>query len=290
MIRLQCPHCDKTLGVKDELAGRIGLCPQCKNKFRIPQPDAAADDEPSEERVSAVPRTESRSLPKKAPRRIETDDEESDEPPDERISAAPKRGARAQPDKPRRRPVEDDEEVEEPVRPRRRRDEDEPEDEDEPVRRSVVKRKKKKRRRASGGFSVLDPYLMTLAVLGLVGVVAGVLTLIWPAFWFATLALGWLAAAVGGIWLLVIAFQDSPIQGLLCLFVPFGLYALYYIITHFDETKKPFFLQLTGTVILVVGFVAGGISASRQIDTSPQLPSRLRGEQQFQAFQPARPA
>jgi hypothetical protein len=289
MIRLQCPHCEKTLGVKDALAGRVGVCPQCKNKFRIPQPDAPAEDEPADERVSPAPRAEARAAPKRAPRRDE-DDDESDEPANERYTAAPRRESRVQAGRTRRSTDEDDEEAEEPVRPRRRRyeDEDVSEEEDQPVRRQVVKRKKKKRRKSSGGFSALDPYVITLTVLGGVGLLAGLLSLVWAPFSIGPLVLGWLAAMVGGIWFLVVAFQDSALQGLLCFFVPF--YSLYYLITHFDDTKRPFFLQLTGVAILMVGSCAGGFSASRQIDTSPQPPVRLRGEHPFQGLQFTRPA
>jgi hypothetical protein len=35
-IRITCPHCSKQLNVKSFLAGKRGVCPDCKNKFDIP--------------------------------------------------------------------------------------------------------------------------------------------------------------------------------------------------------------------------------------------------------------
>ena len=42
-IRYQCPDCDATLKIKDELAGRPGKCPQCHAAFTIP--DAPGSDD-----------------------------------------------------------------------------------------------------------------------------------------------------------------------------------------------------------------------------------------------------
>jgi hypothetical protein len=40
-IRFKCPNCQKTLGVKDHLAGKKVACPVCKNAIKIPAPVAA---------------------------------------------------------------------------------------------------------------------------------------------------------------------------------------------------------------------------------------------------------
>lgn len=39
-IRFACHVCDKHLNIKQELAGRRGVCPACSSKFRIPLRDA----------------------------------------------------------------------------------------------------------------------------------------------------------------------------------------------------------------------------------------------------------
>jgi len=40
-IRFACHACQKPLNIKNELAGKRGVCPQCKSRFRIPLQDAA---------------------------------------------------------------------------------------------------------------------------------------------------------------------------------------------------------------------------------------------------------
>ena len=42
-IRLQCENCKNSLHLKSELAGRKGICPHCKNRFRIPAETNASD-------------------------------------------------------------------------------------------------------------------------------------------------------------------------------------------------------------------------------------------------------
>ena len=39
MIVLHCPNCNKKLGIGDALAGRSAVCPHCKTKFAVPEPD-----------------------------------------------------------------------------------------------------------------------------------------------------------------------------------------------------------------------------------------------------------
>ena len=45
-----------------------------------------------------------------------------------------------------------------------------------------------------------------------------------------------------GIWLLIIAFQDSFLAFLLYLLIPF--YSLYFVVTRWQRTKVPFLLSL----------------------------------------------
>lgn len=39
-IRFACHVCDQPLNIKRELAGRVGICPKCDGRFRIPHQDA----------------------------------------------------------------------------------------------------------------------------------------------------------------------------------------------------------------------------------------------------------
>jgi uncharacterized membrane protein YfcA len=68
-----------------------------------------------------------------------------------------------------------------------------------------------------------------------------------------------IAGAVGGIWLLVEAFKEEVIQGVLCLCVP--CYALYYAFARLDSPHKNIILILwlgcgiPGNILLQVGQV-----------------------------------
>jgi len=44
-IRFQCEHCQHGLNLKSELAGRRGICPKCKGKFRIPLESVSRDSD-----------------------------------------------------------------------------------------------------------------------------------------------------------------------------------------------------------------------------------------------------
>jgi hypothetical protein len=256
MIQLHCPHCDKKLGVDDALEGRLAVCPRCKKKFRVSRSEGPAADESSDDRYAVRPRNEPQLPRKKTRRPVEDSDEDYDEVVKPRRRRADD-DEDDEPVRPKRRRVDDEED--EPVRPKRRRvdDEDDWEDEDEPPRRS----RKRKSRGRSGGFGGMDPFVAGLLGLGVVSVLLVVLAFIWPALSLVPIVLGWLVAIGGGIWFLVVAFQDSPAAGLLCLFVPF--YSLIYLCTHFDETKKPFFVQLLGGGILMGGFLAAGLAAKK---------------------------
>ena len=48
--------------------------------------------------------------------------------------------------------------------------------------------------------------------------------------------LGLLTACVGGIWLLVIVFNENPGWGVVCLFVPLAI--LVFALTHWDISKS----------------------------------------------------
>lgn len=57
-IRFRCHFCNKSLNVKDQLAGRRGKCPGCSGSFRIPTHDAELSiplDEPARSSNSALP-------------------------------------------------------------------------------------------------------------------------------------------------------------------------------------------------------------------------------------------
>src|SRR5947209_2414511 len=56
MIRLQCPKCETKLGVDDAKAGGIAVCPDCGQKFRIPETPAKSTAKPGAGKATPPPR------------------------------------------------------------------------------------------------------------------------------------------------------------------------------------------------------------------------------------------
>ena len=71
---------------------------------------------------------------------------------------------------------------------------------------------------------------------------------------------GVVIAMVGGIWLLVVAFQESLMWGLVCLFC--NVVVIYFAITHWEKAKKPFLIEVGGALLASIGgslvYSAGG--------------------------------
>jgi uncharacterized membrane protein len=66
-------------------------------------------------------------------------------------------------------------------------------------------------------------------------------------------------ALVYGIQLIIQAFKESAMWGLIYLFVPFG--ALIYIIKFWDNAKKPFLMSLIAIPFYIIGMI---LAASAQ--------------------------
>ena len=64
------------------------------------------------------------------------------------------------------------------------------------------------------------------------------------------LGIGGIISLIGGIWFLVVAFRQSVWWGLGSIFIPFV--SLIFLIMHWADAKKPFFVSLLGAVIIVV--------------------------------------
>jgi HEAT repeat protein len=106
-----------------------------------------------------------------------------------------------------------------------------------------------------GGLGMLGTCI-PLAIICFFGVAAGWIGLI--GMWIILISLSlW-----GGIWLLVVAFSEDAVQGILCLFVPF--YSLYYIITRFGECYRPLTVQLSSLLVIPFMIVGGvGLATSK---------------------------
>ncbi len=79
------------------------------------------------------------------------------------------------------------------------------------------------------------------------------------------IVLGFLLSFIGGIWGLVLAFQESAVWGLLYLFVPFA--SLVFVITKWGKpaVKNSFLLGLLGLGIAMLGAVLGGRMAPSMV-------------------------
>ena len=74
------------------------------------------------------------------------------------------------------------------------------------------------------------------------------------------MVLGVAISAIGGIWLLITAFQESVMWGIGCLL--FSPASLVFIIMHWDDAKKPFGLNVLGFLVIILGAALGGGGAS----------------------------
>jgi hypothetical protein len=62
--------------------------------------------------------------------------------------------------------------------------------------------------------------------------------------------IGAIISVIGGIWFLVVAFRQTIWWGLGCLFIPFV--SIIFLIIHWGDAAKPFFVSLLGVVIMVL--------------------------------------
>lgn len=70
------------------------------------------------------------------------------------------------------------------------------------------------------------------------------------------LGIGVIVGLVGGIWILMLAFQESIVWGIGCIFVPFV--SLIFVVMNWDEAKKPFLINLGGLALMILGSALGG--------------------------------
>jgi len=72
----------------------------------------------------------------------------------------------------------------------------------------------------------------------------------------ALLIIGLILSFVGAPWRLILAFQENILWGLGALFIPFV--GLIFVITHFNKTKKAFFIDLAGIILITIGNILAG--------------------------------
>ena len=76
----------------------------------------------------------------------------------------------------------------------------------------------------------------------------------------ALIGIGGIIMLVGGIWVLVIAFQESVLWGLGSLFIPFV--SLIFVAMHWDKAGKPFLISLAGLVPYLIGVAMAASAAA----------------------------
>lgn len=62
---------------------------------------------------------------------------------------------------------------------------------------------------------------------------------------------GGIGCLIGGIWFLIVAFQESVVWGLACMFIPFV--SLIFLVTHWEDAGKPFLIQIVSLVPIIAG-------------------------------------
>ena len=62
---------------------------------------------------------------------------------------------------------------------------------------------------------------------------------------------GGILCLIGGIWFFIVAFRESVVWGLLCLFLP--IVQLIFLIKHFGDAWKPYGLSALGAIIVMIG-------------------------------------
>jgi len=65
--------------------------------------------------------------------------------------------------------------------------------------------------------------------------------------------LGIIIGIFGELMLLIAAFRESIWWGLACLCLPF--ISFFFLIVHWPKARRPFFLQLFGLVVIIVGAI-----------------------------------
>jgi hypothetical protein len=97
-----------------------------------------------------------------------------------------------------------------------------------------------------------------LILIGLIGFIVGMGSLPQDVAMFIAACIlfsfGGLIIVAGEIWIKVIAFQDSMLQGFLVLLIE--PYETYYMFTHWDECASAFFLWFGGALLIGLGFFA----------------------------------
>lgn len=62
---------------------------------------------------------------------------------------------------------------------------------------------------------------------------------------------GIFTCVVASLWFLALAFRQSALWGLGCLIIPF--FGLVFLIMHWDKGRRPFFVNVAGLALVMIG-------------------------------------
>jgi hypothetical protein len=293
MIQVACPKCQKVLPLDESLAGGVGQCPYCTQRFRVPtlppKPgDGKAAPRPGPEPCPSPPRPSPGSAnpfrnldldhepddhevvdPQQAgaeeeyePVEVEDDYEivgEVDDSPKLRGDEAHDKG-------------EDVEEIKEKLQ-RRMRAGDEKIEEVQPVDDQPRKRRRRRRRvdherpwfiLPSELIPGVDNFITLLVGGGAIWALLAGLSILMPPFVFLLFSVGGIFILLGQIWLIWIAFDDNFISGILILTGPAlcgitYIYTLFYIVMNLDTAGRAAIVWGFGASMFISGILIARI-------------------------------
>lgn len=131
-----------------------------------------------------------------------------------------------------------------------------------PTRQARSPQKKRRKKRSGGGAGLQISLFMwgLIGVFGLSVIVCIGATIDNNLGMIGATAMIVLALAmllVGHIWGICVAFSESAICGILYWWLPF--FAFYYLITRWDEMKKPFSVGVLGYILIIAAVLVGAI-------------------------------
>ena len=223
-MRVACPRCKKPFAVADEAAGTLVSCPDCKATLRL----RAKSTPLNAELPLSVPRPPTSPIMAKrpAPAPIAADSMVAKQVADEDDETYRLRDAEPE-------PIAADSSfdlpgLDEPARPRRRR-----------------------RRRVSRKPPTLPWGYVHIALLAYYAVMLVAALVFRAPSWLV--GIGEFLGTMGWIAVVVYAFLDDKLEGLLCLFIP--VYGLYYVYKTYDTTRDPFVVVAIGFLFQMSGLI-----------------------------------
>ena len=278
-MRVACPRCAKSLNIPDAVAGQVGQCPGCSAKFRLPaaRPNSPPSLPSSSKKSASAPVS---SVTAKSPARPSATKGTADE---RRSRTAVDRNAPRSRKSRVQETDDDDEELTFAERDRSREDDDE-EDEKHA---KAQRRRRDRRQRQTKDFTWGSVYLGLFAFYGvdlLLALMVGLLSSFGAIIFLGLMSnVGFILMMIGGIMMLVVAFRNDVMDGLFCIIIPF--YGLYYLLNHYDELRRWFYLNLfgglyfgTSLIAVVILISAGAQQPNAAIVVQAPQPFEVQGQ------------